>query len=350
MRFRHPAGRIARGPIDTETAWALALAVVSWGLVASVLPTARPALAGRDHGAMAGLIALLFAVALAGHELAHGLVARHERARPLDAGAELRVAIAGPLTSALLGTALLIAAALAPLGASLDDILVWAGAANLALAALSLVPGPPLDGGRILQAALRHAMGDAATIAVVAGGVATLAAATMIAAGVVVALGMDALGGVGLVILGWFLLARARAEARLAVIERALAGFVVADLMNPDPLVSQSAQTLAEFMAQIPQGDRADAYPVLDGERPVGVLPAPRDVTGHRWSIERVRDRMLRLDRVPLLRIDEPAPEAVTAMLRANAGSALVLEGGRLAGIVSSRDITEALKIGNPPR
>ena len=60
----------------------------------------------------------------------------------------------------------------------------------------------------------------------------------------------------------------------------------------------------------------------------------------------RVRDRMVQLDRVPLLTVDEPAPDAILAMIEANAGSALVIDDGHLAGIVSSRDIIEALKVG----
>jgi len=89
---------------------------------------------------------------------------------------------------------------------------------------------------------------------------------------------------------------------------------------------------------------------VLDGPRPVGILPSPRSLSGHGWATVRVRDRMVPLALVPLLSVDEPAPEAILAMVEAHAASALVMDHGHLAGIVSSHDITEALKVGSQRR
>jgi CBS domain-containing protein len=119
--------------------------------------------------------------------------------------------------------------------------------------------------------------------------------------------------------------------------------------MSHHPIVSQADQTIRDFMARVPTDDPSAAYPVLDGLRPVGILPSPRGMTrngGEVATTVRVRDRMLHLEQLPLLTPDEPAPEAMLAMVDANAASALVMDDGHLAGIVSSRDIAEALKLG----
>ncbi len=357
-------GRIGGIPVGVSWTWIPVFALFVWSLTVSIFPSTNPGLASGAYLAMAVAAALLFFGSLLLHDLGHAFVARREgveiesitlwllggvarmRGRLPSAGAEFRIAVAGPLVSAVLATGFIAAAVLTTAGTAVDGVVAWLGYVNLVLAAFNLVPALPLDGGRILRAALWRARGDPSWATRIAAAIGIGIGAMMIGVGVIVALAASAFGGVWLALIGWFVLSSARAEAQMTSIEGALEGFVVADLMSPHPLISQADQTLSDFMAQIPPGDRSDAYPVLDGLRPVGILPSPRDVHGHDWAIERVRDRMVRLERVPLLRLDEPAPEAVLAMIRAHAASALVLDEGRLAGIVSSRDITEALKIG----
>jgi Zn-dependent protease/predicted transcriptional regulator len=364
MRSTFRLGRIAGVPIGLSWTWIPVFGLFVWSLAASVFPSTNPGLGSGTYVTMAVAAAILFFGSLLLHELGHALRARREgveivsitlwllggvarfRGRFPSAGAEFRIAIAGPLVTAGLAASFIALAVLTHLGAALDGVFAWLGYVNLLLLVFNLLPALPLDGGRILRSALWRARGDLSWATRIAAATGIGIGGLMIGAGILTAFTAGAFSGLWLALIGWFVLHGARYEAQLVSLQGALEGFVVADLMTPHPIVSRAEQTLRDFMAEIPEGDRSDAYPVLDGLRPVGILPSPRTASGHALTELRVRDRMVQLDRVPLLTVDEPAPDAILAMIEANAGSALVIDDGHLAGIVSSRDIIDALKVG----
>jgi Zn-dependent protease/predicted transcriptional regulator len=364
MRSTFRLGRIAGVPIGLSWTWIPVFGLFVWSLAASVFPSTNPGLGSGTYVTMAVAAAILFFGSLLLHELGHALRARREgveivsitlwllggvarfRGRFPSAGAEFRIAIAGPLVTAGLAASFIALAVLTHLGAALDGVFAWLGYVNLLLLVFNLLPALPLDGGRILRSALWQARGDLSWATRIAAATGIGIGGLMIGAGILTAFTAGAFSGLWLALIGWFVLHGARYEAQLVSLQGALEGFVVADLMTPHPIVSRAEQTLRDFMAEIPEGDRSDAYPVLDGLRPVGILPSPRTASGHALTALRVRDRMVQLDRVPLLTVDEPAPDAILAMIEANAGSALVIDDGHLAGIVSSRDIIDALKVG----
>jgi Zn-dependent protease/CBS domain-containing protein len=364
MRSTFRLGRIAGVPIGLSWTWIPVFALFVWSLAASVFPSTNPGLGRGTYVTMAVAAAILFFGSLLLHELGHALRARREgvgiesitlwflggtarfrRSFP-SAGAEFRIASAGPLVTAGLAASFIALAVLTHVGAAVDGVFAWLGYANLLLLVFNLLPALPLDGGRILRSALWRARGDHSWATRIAAATGTGIGGLAIAAGILIAFTVSAFSGVWLAVIGWFVLSGARYEAQLVSLQGALRGFVVSDLMAPHPIVSQAEQTLRDFMAEIPEDDLSDAYPVLDGLRPVGILPSPRNVSGHAWATMRVRDRMTPLERVPVLTVDEPAPDAMLAMIEANAGSALVMDDGHLAGIVSLRDITEALRVG----
>ena len=316
---------------------------------------------------MAVAAALLFFASLLLHELGHALRARRDgveidgitlwllggvarfRGGFPSAGAEFRIAVAGPLVTAGLAASFIALALLTHVGSAIDGVLAWLGYINLLLLVFNLVPAFPLDGGRIFRSVLWRVKDDHAWATRIAATVGIGIGALMIAVGTVTVFMASGYSGVWLALIGWFILSAARAELQVVSIQDALEGFVVADLMHHHPIVSQADQTIRDFMAEVPADDPPAAYPVLDGLRPVGILPSAHGLTRNGGGVAttvRVRDRMVRLDQMPLLTPDEPAPEAMLAMVDANAESALVMDDGHLAGIVSSRDIAEALKLG----
>lgn len=360
-------GRIAGIPIGLSWTWIPVFGLFVWSLAANVFPSTNPGLGAGTYAVMAVAASLLFFGSLLLHELGHALQARRAgveiegitlwllggvarfRGRFPSAGAEFRIAIAGPLVTAGLAAAFIGLAALTHLGSALDGVFAWLGYINLLLLVFNLVPALPLDGGRIFRSAIWRMTGDLARATRIAAAVGIAIGGLMIAAGGVSALAASTYSGLWLAFVGWFVLTAARYELRLVSLQDALKGFVVADLMAHHPIVSQANQTLRDFMAGVPRDNPSAAYPVLDGLQPVGILPSPqrraRSGAGE-WSTLRVRDRMVRLDRVPLLSPDEPAPEALAAMVDAHANDALVMDDGHLAGIVSSQDIADALRVG----
>ena len=357
-------GRIAGVPIGLSWTWIPVFGFFVWSLAVSVFPLTDPGLARGTYVAMAAVASLLFFASVLLHELGHALSARREgveivsitvwllggiarfRGRFPSADAEFRIAIAGPLVTAALAASFVALAVLTHLGAALDGVLAWLGFVNLLLLAVNLLPALPLDGGRIFRAALWRRRGDLIWATRLAAATGVGIGGLLIAAGILIAFTAGAFSGAWLAVIGVFVLGAARDEARLVALQDALEGFVVADLMTPDPTVSQAEQNLGEFMATTGADASEASYPVLDGLRPIGILPSPRQFAGHALTTLRVRDRMVRLDDVPSLAADEPAADAIRAMVEAEAQNALVMDDGRLAGIVSSRDVNEALKVG----
>ena len=360
-------GRIAGIPIGLSWTWIPVVGLFVWSLAANVFPSTNPGLTTGTYVAMGVAAAFLFFASLLLHELGHALRARRDgveiggitlwllggvarfRGGFPTAGAEFRIAVAGPLVTAGLAASFITLAALTRLSPAIDGVFAWLGYINLLLLVFNLLPALPLDGGRILRSALWRIKGDHASATRIAAVLGIGIGALMIAVGTATVVMANDFSGVWFAFIGWFILTAARAELQRVALEGALEGFVVADLMTHHPIVSQADQTIRDFMAEVPADDASAAYPVLDGLRPVGILPSLRGLTGNGsgevaslW----VRDRMVRLDQLPLLTPDGPAPEAMLAMVDANTGSALVMDDGHLVGIVSSRDIAEALKLG----
>jgi Zn-dependent protease len=215
-------GRIAGLPISLNWSWAVVFALFAWSLARAVFPSSNPGLDGADYAVMALVATTLFFASLLLHELGHALVARREGVAiegitlwpfggvariggPLpSAGAELRLALAGPFVT---GALVLLYAAVAHvpgLPSAVDGIATWLAYTNLILLGFNLLPALPLDGGRVFRAALWHARADfawATTVASTAGRVIGIA---MIAAGFLSIEFTGVFGGIWLILLGWF--------------------------------------------------------------------------------------------------------------------------------------------------
>jgi Zn-dependent protease len=366
-------GRIAGIPVGLNWTWAFVFALFVWSLAASVFPSTNPGLATSTYLVMAVLATLLFFGSLLLHELGHALQARREgveiegitlwllggvaRFRGMfpSAGAEFRIAIAGPLVTLLLAGTFGAATILTHVAPAIDGIFAWLAYINLLLLGFNLLPALPLDGGRIFRSALWMIKGDlawATRISATAGvGIGWL----MIAAGAAALVIVGAYSGVWLALIGWFVVVGARGESQLVSTSDALAGLTVDDLMSIHPHAAQADQTVRDFMAEMPaDDDPLVAYPVLDGLEPVGILRSQTRVAGRspdEWATVRVRDRMLPIDRTAVLAPEEPVRDAMLALARAGADSALVLDHGHLAGILTARDVADALESRNrrPP-
>ncbi|HSI98371.1 MAG TPA: site-2 protease family protein [Gaiellaceae bacterium] len=360
-------GRIAGIRVGLHWSWIVVFALFVWLLSTSIFPATNPDLAEGTHLAMAFVAAVLFFGSVLLHELGHALQARRERIEIegitlwlfggvatlkgtfKSAGAEFRVAIAGPAVSLLLGI-FFIGVALLDNPDAVDGVAAWLGYINIALLVFNLVPAVPLDGGRILHSVLWHLKGDFARATRTATALGRGFGFVLIGGGVASFILGNPVSGVWLVFLGWFLLAAAGAEGQYASARQALQGLHVRDLMAPDPVTVTPDLTLGEVMDEIVWRRRHTTYPVVENGRAVGLLPFRRvaEVTRSDWDVRRVRDCMLGLDAVPVYGPDEDALEAFATLTRTNVGRALVLDAERLVGLLSVTDLARALEA--PPR
>jgi len=359
-------GRFAGIEIGVNWSWFVVFTLITWSLAAGVFPSSDPGLADGTYVVMGVVAALLFFASLLAHELGHAVVARRE-GMELDgitlwlfggvarfkgmfpsAAAELKVALAGPLVSLVVGVVCSVGAWAVALPASVDGVVAWLGYANLILLAFNLVPALPLDGGRVLRALLWQARRDLAWATGIAASIGRGFGYLLIVGGLVLFVAQGAFGGAWLAFIGWFLLQAAGAERQQLVARQALRGLRVRDLMTPEPDVVTAGTTLGEFMDDVAWRRRHTTYPVVDDDgRVLGLLAfrsvaaVPRD----EWDLRAVEQAAVPVDRVPVLRADQPALAAVAALGGGSVNRALVLEGGRLVGILSAADLSRALDL-----
>jgi Zn-dependent protease/CBS domain-containing protein len=358
-------GRIAGIKIGVNWSWLVVFALIVWSLADGVFPSQNPGHSDGTYIAAAIVAALAFFASLLLHELGHARQARREgmeiegitlwlfggvaqfKGGFPSAGAEFRVAIAGPLVSLVLGVVFVLLAVFAGLPSAVDGVVAWLGYINLTLLVFNLLPALPLDGGRVLRSALWHFKGDLAWATRVAADVGRGFGYLFIAAGIAMFIFEGSFSGAWLAFIGWFLLQAATAEARYVVARQALDGVKVRDLMVRDPAKVDADLTLGHFMDQVASSHRYTTYPVLEGDRPVGLLPfravaaVPRD----EWDRRRVRDSMIPLERVPVFNEKDEAIDALAELSSTDVNRGLVVENASLAGLLSISDVARALQV-----
>ena len=357
-------GRIGGVEVRINWSWLVIFALIVWTLADGVFPSTNPGLSGNTHLAMAIVAALLFVVSILLHELGHAWEARREglevdgitlwlfggvsqfKGGFPSAGAEFRIAIAGPLVSLVLGVVFVLIA-IAGLPSAVDGVAAWLGYINLALLVFNLIPALPLDGGRVLRAALWQSKGDLGWATRVGTDIGRVFGYLFIGLGLAMFIFQGSFSGAWLAFIGWFLLQAATAEARYIATEAALHGLRVRDLMVRDPVTVDGDLTLGQFMDEVARSRRFTTYPVVDRERPIGLLAfgSVAALPRSEWDSRRVREAMLPLERVPLLTEDETAIDALTALSSPTSNRGLVVENEHLAGLLSITDLTRALEL-----
>jgi Zn-dependent protease/CBS domain-containing protein len=363
-------GRIAGIRISIHWSWLVVFVLITWTLAGSVFPDQNPGLSDPAYLAMAVAAAVLFFSSLLLHELGHALQARREgveidgitlwlfggvaRFRGMfpSAGAEFRIAVAGPLVSVVIGVVFVLGAWTLGLPQAVDGVAAWLGMINLILLVFNMIPALPLDGGRVLRSALWAKSGDLAAATRTAGGVARGFAYLLIVAGLAELVLLGSFGGVWLAFVGWFLLQAAAGEARALAARQALGGLRVSDLMVRDPATVREDMSLGRFMDDVVWSRRYTTYPVVDDGRAVGLLPFRRvaEIPRGEWDVRSVRDTMLRLDQVPVVAPQDRLVDALEELGENDVNRALVLDDGRLVGLLSITDLARALEVGGPRR
>jgi Zn-dependent protease len=352
--------------IGVNWSWLLVVVLIVWSLAGGVFPATNPGLSDGSYFAMAVAAAVLFFASLLLHELGHALQARREGMK-IDgitlwvfggvarfkgmfpsAGAEFRIAIAGPLVSLVLGLAFLAFSLLVPLPAEVDGVCFWLGYINLSLLIFNLLPALPLDGGRVLRAVLWARKKDFAAATRIAAALGRLFGQVMIAGGLILVIVVGAFGGVWLAFIGWFVLMAAEAEQSMAEVRTALGGLRVADVMVTDPVVVDPELPLDRFIDDVFFRHRHTAYPVVAADGTVLGIVSFRDVADvdrAQWPRLRIRDRMRPLDRVVVLDAGMDLSEALSELADSDLGRALVVSDGRLVGLLSITDASRVLEV-----
>jgi len=349
--------------IQVHYTWLIAFFLVTWSLAAGVFPRVIPGLATAAYLALgiAGTLLLFGSVLL--HELSHSLVAQRlgYRVRNITlfifggiaameaevqrAQDEVTVAAAGPTMSlGLAGLFFLLSLALPDTAAG--ALLGYSAYANLALAAFNLLPGFPLDGGRILRGILWLAWHDFYRATDVASLVGQGIGWLLVGAGFFVALGGDILGGIWLAFIGWFLNNAAEAVRNQADVTRVFKGIRVRDVMDAYPKVVTPSMTVGQLVRDHILREGIRAFPVVDGDRLVGIVTVTdvRNLPEEEWE-ERVVGTVM--TRMPLRTVAPEADLAAAVEVMATTGlnQLPVVIDGRLVGLVSRASVFRLLQV-----
>jgi Zn-dependent protease/CBS domain-containing protein len=361
--------RIAGVEVRVDSSWAVIALLITYSMYLQVSRVYEDTSTGAAV-TLAVLSAVLFFGSVLVHELAHALVAQARGIRVQDitlflfGGAtrakvdsrgprdEFLIALVGPLTSGLLAGLFGIVAGLgrdvlsAPLAGTLG-YLAWT---NLLLAAFNLVPGFPLDGGRLLRAAIWRATGslDRATrVASVSGqGVGWL----LVAAGVAWLLAGDLAGGIWFAFIGWFLVQAARSSYQDLQLKQLLHGVEAEDVMAahlvriPPELSLQEA--VDDYFMRYDHG----AFPVDEQGRTIGLLTlrGVRRVPREQWPTQRVRDHMVPLGDQVVVAPDARMDGVLGKLQDGEAGRVLVAQDDEVVGIITPTDLTHWLRRWRP--
>jgi Zn-dependent protease len=349
--------------VALRTHWSVPLLMLlfAYGLGSRTLPAYAPGRAAAVY-AVAGVAGgLLLLMSLVVHEAAHALTARRagipvqdmtlwalggmtRMDRPATARAAFAVAVSGPLASLVVGGAGLGAAAgvEAALGWRIPvAVLGWLGGMNVLLGVFNLLPAAPLDGGRVLEAAMWWRTGDRDRAQRAAGRSGQIVGMVLVAVGWLAFLrGVG--GGLWLAVIGLFIAFTAAAERRRAELGAALRGVRVAEAMTAPVVTGPDWLTVDRFLSDVAVHVRHSVLPLVDFEgRPSGVVQLRRlaAVPSGRRETVRVRDVAAPLSRCTLAAPDELLDSVLDRLGSEGGLPVLVMDGSRLDGIITAHDI-----------
>ena len=361
-------GRIFGFTIRVDFSWFIIFFLILWTFTVAVFPRQVPGLSTSSYILMSVAATLLFFSSLVAHELSHSLVARrrgipiegitlfifggvsHASGEPKTPKDEFAIAGVGPLTSILI-TVLLVAVAflLSRVGAGrpVTVVLQYTAMLNFVIAVFNLMPGFPLDGGRLFRAIVWKFTGDLGRATRIAAAAGSMFGFILVALGFLQVFQGFLVGGLWFVFIGWFLHNAARATWRQYLIKQALQGVRAEQVMSPDPVAVPPDLSLEQLANDYLLRQKYVLYPVLDGGvAPIGVigLGQVRKVPREEWSSRRVRDTMAPVNETNTVASTDEVERVMDRLRTSPSKRVLVVDDGRLVGIISPADITEWLE------
>lgn len=361
-------GRIYGVEIGLHYSW-LIIAVLIVLSLSSYFASAHPDWGSSTISLMAVFTALLFFLAIIVHELSHAAVARLkglpvrsitlfalggvaqiEKESP-DAKTEFWIGIVGPITSAIIGLVCLSVAWLlgwSPMSepdTPIMAMLVWLGYINFALAIFNMIPGFPMDGGRVLRGIIWAVTGDGPRSTKIASVSGQALAFLFIILGLFLFFSGAGFGGIWIAFIGWFLLNAAKATYAQVEVTEGLKGVFVADLMSRDcPLLDryENLQTVVDEHL-LKTGQRC--FMVAEEGMPVGMI-TPNEIKAverRLWPFKTVADVMRPFDELHVVKPETPAADALEMIGREGVNQLPVVSNGMLQGIITRERIINYL-------
>lgn len=355
-------GSILGIPIRVHFSWLIVFGLITWSLSTYYFPAAAPDLPAVSYWTKGALAALLLFASVTFHELAHSFVAMKYKipidsitlfifggvaqikGEPPDPKAEFRIAIAGPLSSFFL--ALLFYSLAAGSTGGVKALFAYLAQINFIIALFNLIPGFPMDGGRVLRSVIWKKKKDFFYATQKASGIGQKIALFFIFFGLFsIFAGMP--GGIWLMLIGWFLLTAAQASYQQAGLQQVLSGVQVNKLMTKEIVTLSPSMSLSEAVDGYFLKYGYGGFPVVDKGRLSGILTLKevKNVERDEWDRVRVSDVLKPHDKRWEISPEEYVLKALELMIKEDMGRIIVMDKGSMVGLITRNGIARYLQI-----
>lgn len=360
-------GKVFGFDIRLHVSWFIIFFLVVWSLAGNYFPVTHPGWATRTYWVIGTLTSLFFFASVLLHELAHGLVARRFGVaidnitlyffggvaqldeEPPSPRAEFWIALGGPLTSLVLagGFGALWWLTDGARSGPLHALGAWLAWINLVLALFNLVPGFPLDGGRVFRAIVWGLTGDFRRATTIAAGAGRVVGLGFIVWGIWQIFGGDWMNGLWIAFIGWFLESAATQNVARVAIEDALAGRTARDVMTTSSPRIAPYMTLDTLVHQEIFRTGQRYFPVGAGDRLDGLVTLHRmtNVPQERWPFTRADAVMIPRPQLKVVQADTPLVTVLARITAEDVNQFPVLDGERYLGIVTRESILTCLQL-----
>ncbi len=351
-----------------DASWLVLALLITWSLATGYFPGEIEGLSRNTYWVMGAFGAVGIFGSIVFHELWHSLVARRYglpmegitlfifggvaemSSEPPSAKAEFMMAIAGPASSILLSIGFFSLHNLlgnAALPTPVLPVIFYLSIINGLLAAFNLLPGFPLDGGRLLRSALWAWKDNFRLATKIASRIGSAIGISLILLGLFAFIGGNIIGGLWYFLIGSFLRNAARASLQQAIMKQYLSGEAVARFMNTDLVTVPPSISVETLVNDYIYKHHFKMFPVIEGTKLVGCVATAqvKDIPREEWVEHRVREIAEPCSSENTISPDADAMDALSAMNRTGRSRLMVVDGEKLLGLISLRDLLQFLSL-----
>ncbi|MEW6053517.1 MAG: site-2 protease family protein [Nitrospirota bacterium] len=355
-------GKIMGIPIRVHFSWLIVFGLITWSLSTYYFPNAAPDLPTASYWIKGTLAALLLFASVAFHELAHSFVAQRYKisiesitlfifggvaqmkGEPPNPKAEFRIAIAGPLSSFFLSVLFFFLSGNTTGG--IKALFSYLAQINLIIGVFNLIPGFPMDGGRVLRSVIWEKKKNFYYATQKASSIGQKIALFFIIFGIFsIFTGIQV--GLWLMLIGWFLYTAAQASYQQSTLQESLSGIKVRDIMVKDIVTLSSFITVDEAVTNYFLRYGYGGFPIIDDEKFLGIVTLKEVKNIHRenWGREKVADILVPHDKRWEVSPEDEVMKALELMIKEDKGRLVIIENNKLSGLITRNGIARYVQI-----
>jgi Zn-dependent protease/predicted transcriptional regulator len=349
-----PLFRVAGIQIGINYTLLFAVLLIAWSLAVGQFPQQLPDAGAGTYWVLGVVAAVLLFASVLIHELAHSLVARSRGLRvdsitlfifggvsnltrePATPGDEFVISVVGPLSSLVLGGLFFVLMQLSPGPSPVSVVVGYLALVNLLLGAFNLVPGFPLDGGRVLRSLVWGATGSLRRATLIASYSGQGFGWLLVFWGVARVLTGDLIGGIWTAFIGWFLNNAAESTRQEQTLRESLSGVTVADLMDTPPVIASPDLSVQDFVVEQVMRRGHRALPVVTDGRLLGIVSVTdaRKLAHDAWPVTRI-DQIMTPTPLVVVAPSDDVGAAIGLMGQKGLHQLPVVQDGRVLGLLN---------------